>query len=116
MSTHKERQDRDEDKDIRRILDGTTGNGKRRRQGVTSFEVVDENESAEDDSMDEDVESDNKPELKAAPAVIQPVVIGSALQRNADGTIIAPKVRQRSKKVRFSIVRRLSTSLIDISL
>lgn len=53
--------------------------------------MVDANES-EEDSTDDSLEG---PSIPNPPKI----VVGGALQRNSDGTVVAPKIRQRTKKV-----------------
>ncbi|KAG6820176.1 hypothetical protein H0H93_004307 [Arthromyces matolae] len=120
--THQERYERLEDKQVRRALDGQSG--KRKRAGDT-YTVID---AAGDDDMysDEDMsysgghdekaplhvkEDDELPSTasREPSAVMLPttsmpsaVAVGSALKRNPDGTVVAPKVRHKTSKTPFS--------------
>lgn len=125
-STTKQRLDKLEDKEVRRALDGRTGNGKRRRQNDI-YEVVgamgsgsDEDEDGDDEGgktmdmhVDGDGDGDEKRTQTAQKQVIvvdstsQPVAststVGSALQRNPDGSIVAPKIKRlKGRKVRLT--------------
>ncbi|KAJ7175857.1 P-loop containing nucleoside triphosphate hydrolase protein [Mycena filopes] len=96
--THRDRLDKLEDKEIRRALDGRTG--KRKRQD-DSYAVVGANDSPDDDTDGEDsasiqIGNPSNPSVSSALATV-----GSALQRNADGSIVPPKIVPRSKKASF---------------
>lgn len=119
-STHRERFDRLEDKEVRRALDGRAGKRKRHDDVYAVTHPDNENSDEEEDlarnqSDGEDTKhSSHKAQgqnLKVAVAdpviVFQPVtpvaaVVGSALQRNADGTIMAPKIKQKVKRKKVS--------------
>ncbi|KIK69520.1 hypothetical protein GYMLUDRAFT_33890 [Collybiopsis luxurians FD-317 M1] len=100
-TTHQERLDKLEDKQVRRALDGRSGKRKR-HDGL--FEVV---EADTDDDQD-DLDSIAEPSVELSEPPPQPIapqpVVGGALARNPDGTVVAPKVRQgkRNKKTAFS--------------
>ncbi|GLB38537.1 putative helicase associated domain (HA2) Add an annotation [Lyophyllum shimeji] len=115
VSTHKERLERLEDKEVRRALDGRTG---KRKRNDHLYAVVHANESYSEEedeglvaSADEGRKSSVPDEALNAPtqapaivqaSVTQPVAstsaaVGSALKRNADGTVAAPNLRQRTK-------------------
>ncbi|KAG6868632.1 hypothetical protein C0993_000222 [Termitomyces sp. T159_Od127] len=126
VSTHQERLERLEDKQVRRALDVHLG--KRKRKGDT-YTVVDPN--AEGFDSEEESSSDGKEEMETStsakgmkeleasstkgsnatvievsagpPAPLTCDAVGSALKRNPDGTVMVPKVRQKSKgKITFS--------------
>jgi ATP-dependent RNA helicase DHX37/DHR1 len=104
--THQELLDRQEDKEVRRVLAGR--GGKRGRNGLS----LDYNGASEDDDL-----ADDQPDAKGTSAPKEPddvvesthasasvtvplpaVEVGSALKRNSDGTIVVPIARQRSAK------------------
>ncbi|KAJ3854045.1 P-loop containing nucleoside triphosphate hydrolase protein [Lentinula lateritia] len=105
-TTHQDLLDKQEDKEIRRAIEGRSGKRKR-HDGF--YDVV---EAEADDEEDEEDEGDFKTEsgrleesVEFSPKLpaLQPTV-GSALARDSDGTVIAPKLRPRSKnkKTAFS--------------
>ncbi|TFK74875.1 P-loop containing nucleoside triphosphate hydrolase protein [Pluteus cervinus] len=98
-STHKEQHDKQEDKEVRRALAGVSG----RRKRQTGFSVVDVESDEEDHQTDiglyelsgkalspPESAKELKPEAKK-PHV--PPEVGSALQRNPDGSLAAPTLR-----------------------
>ncbi|KAG6830018.1 hypothetical protein H0H92_002546 [Tricholoma furcatifolium] len=116
-STNQERHDQQEDKEIRRALDGRLG---KRKRGNDTYAVIDVNDEASQDSegemLDRDDDEDEAPtpkkakesptEIQSAPRTVEittaslapvPPAIGSALKKNADGTVAAPTIRQKSK-------------------
>ncbi|KAJ6508792.1 P-loop containing nucleoside triphosphate hydrolase protein [Mycena sanguinolenta] len=100
-TTHRDRLDKLEDKEIRRALDGRTG--KRRRQDDT-YTVTGPDEHMEDDESSP--EDDAFPSAPIAGPLSSPApsvtpAVGSALQRNPDGTVVAPKIVPKSKKAAF---------------
>ncbi|KAK7048361.1 P-loop containing nucleoside triphosphate hydrolase protein [Favolaschia claudopus] len=100
-TTHRDHQDKLEDKEIRRALDGRTG--KRRRQ--TDSYVVTRPDDDPDDGSSEDDASSSRDEIaqvsEPQPTSSAAPVVGSALQRNPDGSTVAPKIVPRSKKTGF---------------
>lgn len=91
VTTHQDARDKLEDKEVRRALEGRSG--KRKRQDG-NYDVV-EADSEDEDDFDGDSEV-------AEPVISKPIVpsqpvVGGALARNTDGTVIAPKIRQKSK-------------------
>ncbi|KAH8104549.1 P-loop containing nucleoside triphosphate hydrolase protein [Cristinia sonorae] len=120
--THMERLEKDEDKDVRRALDGSSqkkGGKKRKRQPTLAVQS-----GMTDESSDSDVEMRSADEMEdgeAGKTRSNPVVIvdsgfstapapqstslvtkisevGSALQRNPDGSVVAPKISKRKPK------------------
>jgi ATP-dependent RNA helicase DHX37/DHR1 len=104
-----------EDKEVRRAFDGRSGKRKRK---ADNYDVVaaDDSDSCEDEEMSMlagDVqEKDSNREVTASndmaggPLVVMTQSsVGSALQRNADGSVIAPKIKTRVKgaKVTFPL-------------
>ncbi|KAJ7250874.1 P-loop containing nucleoside triphosphate hydrolase protein [Mycena haematopus] len=101
VTTHRDRLDKLEDKEVRRALDGRTR--KRRRQD-DSYAVVGPDEDMEDDESSP--EDDASPSAQITrPANLPPIpatpAVGSALQRNPDGSVVAPKIVPKSKKTAF---------------
>ncbi|KAJ7644132.1 P-loop containing nucleoside triphosphate hydrolase protein [Roridomyces roridus] len=87
-ATHQDRLDKLEDKEIRRALDGRAG--QRRRRQEDSYAVT-----GPDLDMDDD-EPDDEP-VAGPSSLPKASAVGSALQRNPDGTVVAPKVVPRSQ-------------------
>ncbi|KAG5648122.1 hypothetical protein DXG03_006076 [Asterophora parasitica] len=121
-STHQENFDRLEDKEVRRALDGRAGKRKRNDDVYAVLQADGEDSDEEDTDLacDADFDKDSlsrnstKPRETAAVIIhdtgVQPVfpaastssAVGSALKRNPDGTVSAPKVRQKPKgKIAF---------------
>ncbi|KAF5382586.1 hypothetical protein D9615_002788 [Tricholomella constricta] len=116
-STHQERFDRLEDKQVRRALDGRAGKRKR-NDDVYAVVPADEKGSdtegedfisdADDERPSTNLKTSNVREEAAITTYdtgVQPTLpvasvsssVGSALKRNPDGTVAAPKLRQKSK-------------------
>lgn len=136
--THKERMEVSEDREVRRAMDGRTENRKRKRNPGVAFhgEAGDDSEDdfegggsadiengtveVESTSMIEDGKSRSRPivvvdsgftttTVEELPVPALPEV-GSALHRNPDGSVVAPRVVKRKPKganVRLYIVRLL---------
>ncbi|RPD63130.1 P-loop containing nucleoside triphosphate hydrolase protein [Lentinus tigrinus ALCF2SS1-6] len=125
--THQQRLDQLEDKEVRRVMDGRAGTGKRRRREnalLTAASDSDELDDFADDpdeaAMDVDRQGAHAEEgtSRSRPVVIvdsgfsttvqsheedEPMLpasatVGSALKRNADGTVAAPQVSKRKPK------------------
>ncbi|KAJ3895464.1 P-loop containing nucleoside triphosphate hydrolase protein [Lentinula edodes] len=105
-TTHQDLLDKQEDKEIRRAIEGRSGKRKRHDGFYDVVEAEADDEEGEEDEGDFMTETglleeqiEPSPKLPAS----QPTV-GSALARNSDGTVIAPMVRPRSKnkKTAFS--------------
>jgi ATP-dependent RNA helicase DHX37/DHR1 len=108
-TTHRDRLDKLEDKEIRRALDGRAG---RRRRHDDSYAVTgpEGDEGSDDEEYEHGgaprpMELDPTPSLSAASSngahVPSSTAVGSALQRNPDGSVVAPKImlKSRGKKV-----------------
>jgi hypothetical protein len=102
VATHRDRLDKLEDKEIRRALDGRTG---KRRRHDDSYAVT--GPEADMDDQESDPEDDPFPPMQISgpsnpPRPSVPAAVGSALQRNPDGSLVAPKIVPRShgKKAR----------------
>ena len=115
LSTHQQLQEKAEDREIRKAFVGLTGKRKRHQDhfhihGHDEDDDVSEAEShpqrleeeqstgtfTEQDanaiiSQTDPVQSQSKPRSL-------PVVVGSALQRNPDGSAVAPKIHAKSEK------------------
>ena len=117
--THQDRLDREEDKEIRRAFDGTAlgrGNKRRRRQPKheVAYDATDESDGIESVvgamSVDEEEgKSRTNPVVivdsgfSTAPVDSGPKItligeVGSALQRNADGSTVAPRISKKKPK------------------
>jgi ATP-dependent RNA helicase DHX37/DHR1 len=108
---------KEEDKETRKALDGRLGKRKRQTEDFNIVPGDDEDSDHEDlgpvDEQDGDVGmdmdvvktfvpvviADGAPPPRAAPEV------GSALRKNPDGTLVQPKVRQRTKGKQVGIPR-----------
>lgn len=120
VSTHQERLERLEDRHVRRALDVNLGKRKRRGDTYTvidpNLEGTDSEEESLPDGRKNTKTSSSKEEIKDSealptrrsiatvidvstvpPAPLTCDAVGSALKRNPDGTVMAPKVRQKSK-------------------
>ncbi|EMD39965.1 hypothetical protein CERSUDRAFT_92451 [Gelatoporia subvermispora B] len=121
-STHKERLEKDEDKEVRHAISGVKGKRSRIRDAYSRHSAKESDE--EDDGLptefmqvdqEERATASPQPEegsSRATPIVVvdegfsthqvlegpKISVIGSALQRNADGTVVAPKIVTRKSK------------------
>ncbi|KAF7291554.1 hypothetical protein HMN09_01246500 [Mycena chlorophos] len=114
VSTHGDQLAKSEDTEVRRALNGDAG---RRRRNRDAFTVVENDMDSEDDGpievdgdedgMEDGLSRSTSPVTATVKAQTVPVpaapiagtsAVGSALQRNADGSIIAPRVRQKSQK------------------
>lgn len=134
--THKDLLDKQEDKEVRKAMDGRAGKGKRRRRNLTSSAVYD---SDDDDDTDgdrhmrvdiDDVQIEERADpheeegmsrarpvvvvdsgfattvLPAEETVATPLtsIVGSALQRNSDGSVVAPRiVKRKPKRVKVTL-------------
>lgn len=132
VATHQEQQDKAEDALIKKALLGQTGKRKR-HQDV--YAVHDHDSDINDDDNDQfgSAEEGNQvakrsrstspiSALQSSGEVIvvdssandnlsklekSQVIVGSALQRNADGSIVAPKIRVRSKGKQVRLLDRI---------
>ncbi|PIL32147.1 hypothetical protein GSI_06853 [Ganoderma sinense ZZ0214-1] len=130
-TTHQHRLDQLEDKEVRRALDGRSGKGRRRRDNNPTLAGASDDEGDTNDfrmdvdvlDEDEDVQEGMSP---SKPVVIidsgfsttvqspEPerehlsptlVAVGAALRRNADGSVVTPRIskrRPRSAKGTFA--------------
>lgn len=130
-STFQERQEKDEDVFVKKSLLGQSGKRKR-HQDVFAVQDAESDEDLADESLtgqpEEDREFQNNtkgdysmPEVgvvEGPPSLVPKsftqtaVSVGSALQRNANGSVIAPKTRPMSKgkHVRRAFVFKISFS------
>ncbi|KAK0504014.1 P-loop containing nucleoside triphosphate hydrolase protein [Armillaria luteobubalina] len=111
-STHRERLDKLEDMEVRKALDGRVGKRKRNDE----YPVRNADEDDEDDDTEsylerasplqvEEVSEAKITDVVHAEAPAQPIAststaVGSALQRNPDGTVVAPKIRPMRQKTK----------------
>ncbi|KAI0061700.1 P-loop containing nucleoside triphosphate hydrolase protein [Artomyces pyxidatus] len=125
ISTNQDRLDKQEDKEIRRVVDGRLGS---RRKRADRFAGVAGSESDASDLGDEDTsmvpehdEDEQEGKSKATPIVIvdstttvymkpepnaPPATVGSALQRNADGSVVTPRILKRKEKGKRTILQK----------
>jgi ATP-dependent RNA helicase DHX37/DHR1 len=107
--------DKLEDKEVRRAMEGRAG---KRKRHTDVYEVtVRDDEGSQDGEIVADEtfetvslageEDSSVPKETIMHIELSSAVVGSALQRNPDGTMIAPRVRQKTegKKVRHPPVR-----------
>ncbi|OSX59823.1 hypothetical protein POSPLADRAFT_1066944 [Postia placenta MAD-698-R-SB12] len=141
-STHQEALDRLEDKEVRRVIDGRAARGKRKRQQLPFSQVEDSDDAEDEDEligMDVDGEPEHAPReqegySRANPVVVvdsgfstttllpEPLehsgpkvtIIGGALKRHEDGSVVAPKIvkrkpkRAKSRKLSWAVPARPS--------
>ncbi|EJC98118.1 P-loop containing nucleoside triphosphate hydrolase protein [Fomitiporia mediterranea MF3/22] len=121
VQTHEELQAKQEDKEVRRIMEGRGKGGRRKRNMYSGMDVdTDEDSGTEEDndmrkndegSRDADMEKElpgSSPESPViifdepedVPKILPQVTdaVGSALRRNKDGTLQEPKVLKRQPK------------------
>lgn len=122
ISTHRERVEKNEDLQVRYAIGSQAGGGKR-HLGVLDMDTINvEYDSEDGEGLSRSVmEPSERPEPtptkllaneknlnvpgargSAEPSVkvtATPAVLGSALRRNEDGTVVAPAVRRKPKKV-----------------
>ncbi len=112
VSTHRERLDKLEDKDVRKALAGRSGKRKRNDNYEVSLAEEDSDGSESDVAMRR---SSSRSKSPIASKDTHPVestasaVVGSALQRNPDGTAVAPRIRVKSDKKKASLPDGLSS-------
>ncbi|KAK0464536.1 P-loop containing nucleoside triphosphate hydrolase protein [Desarmillaria tabescens] len=110
-STHRERLDKLEDIEVRKALDGRAGKRKRNDEyAVTNVDEDDEDDTElfpghtsppEVETVAEAKITDVvHPESSAQPTASTSAAVGSALQRNPDGTVVAPKIRPKRQKTK----------------
>lgn len=113
-STHQERQDRQEDKEVKRALNGRAGKRKRPDDSYAVTMAGDDDDSA--DEVEPKIGRRSSPDgakvsaasfvpesgsIAVEPSGPSTSAVGSALQRNSDGTVVAPRIRSKSRaKVR----------------
>jgi ATP-dependent RNA helicase DHX37/DHR1 len=121
LSTHQELQEKAEDRDIRKALNGLSGKRKRHQDHFLIHAPDEDDDVSEVESHPEkewleqnagtSAEQDTNVVIPPIDSIQSrskahslPVLVGNALQRNPDGSTIAPKVRAKSeKKVPFLI-------------
>jgi len=98
--------DRQEDKEVRRVLAGRGGKRKRNDPSLEYDGVSEDDDLADDQPDAKGASAPKEPDdvvesvhASASVTVPLPVVeVGSALKRNSDGTVVPPIARQRSAK------------------
>lgn len=111
VSTHRERLDKLEDIEVRKALDGRVG--KRKRNDEYPVRNADEDDGDDTELYFErasplEVEGDSEAkithivhaEASAQPTASTSTAVGSALQRNPDGTVVAPRIRPKRQKTK----------------
>ncbi|KAJ3526767.1 hypothetical protein NMY22_g10037 [Coprinellus aureogranulatus] len=128
--THQKLLDKLEDREVRQALDGKT-TGKRKRSRGDNYAVYDAGEEEDDDESEDDMKEESRHTTKPAvsstdveegsttlataePTVTvdtsslnvkskeEPAVVGSALRRNTDGSVVQPKIRKKTKSKQIS--------------
>ncbi|KAF8843324.1 P-loop containing nucleoside triphosphate hydrolase protein [Paxillus ammoniavirescens] len=119
--SHRERLDKTDDMEVRRVMEGRSNKRRRRNNDFTVTSPGDsESEDAELDAMDTDV-GRNPPKpivpddvpivdvstnLAVSEKSTQSSVVGGALRRNTDGTVMAPRVIKKKDKDKKTTFRR----------
>ena len=118
LSTHQQLQEKAEDRDIRKAFIGLSGKRKRHQDhfhihgpdeddDVSEVEshpqkleggLLEQNAETLAEQVSNAVVSQVDPIQSQSKAHNLPVVVGSALQRNPDGSAVAPKIYAKSKK------------------
>ncbi|KIJ64431.1 hypothetical protein HYDPIDRAFT_28376 [Hydnomerulius pinastri MD-312] len=119
VMSNRERLDKSEDLEVRRVMEGRSNKRRRRNDDFTVLGPDESgSEDAELDAMDIDAGIsapkaaipgkipvvDVSTSLAAPEKLSQPSVVGGALRRNADGTVVAPRVvkkKEKGKKTAF---------------
>lgn len=113
---HSERFEKDEDSQIRQAMLGRVGKRKRHSGIMGMIDLADDLDDEDEGLSGSEPETEGAPQRTQARPLVKdeqinvidlpetdnppiPVVVGSALRRNEDGTISAPIVRNKSKKV-----------------
>lgn len=112
VATHQELLDRQEDKEVRRVLAGR--GGKRKRNGVP-LDYESDGISEDDDLVDNQTDAGGPSAQKKTENTVEstdastsvPVPssvtdVGSALKRNSDGTVVAP-IRRRGNTTKVCV-------------
>lgn len=117
VTSHRERLDKLEDKEIRHALDGTTGKRKRTHDVFLVADAdIDEDEDLEPNDSEHssaarkpshDVEIVDLTEVSGSGAVASTSATGSALRKNPDGTVVQPQVRPKSQKNKVLLLSHL---------
>ncbi|KAF9242610.1 P-loop containing nucleoside triphosphate hydrolase protein [Melanogaster broomeanus] len=116
--SHRERLDKTEDMEVRRVMEGRSN--KRRRRNNNNFAVTgpdgSESEDAELDAMavDANINPSRPPpevvdastNLAAPEKSTQPSAVGGALRRNPDGTVAGPRIIKKKEKGKQTTFRR----------
>lgn len=126
--------EKEEDLQVRHAMRGLAGKRKRHSGVMDMMDIEDDLENEDVRLHGSDADSDGKSEYPSKPSehvrldamdaqanetsatvVSAPVVVGSALRRNEDGTVAAPIIRTRSKKVRarYLLVEDILTTIAD---
>lgn len=82
----------------------TGGAGKRKRHDSYVVSIPGEDDEDEEEDIVEEIAQSNMNESGSLQTIPLPIAstsaVGSALQRDPDGNVVAPKIRHRSRKVR----------------
>ncbi|KAJ7069790.1 P-loop containing nucleoside triphosphate hydrolase protein [Mycena amicta] len=96
-TTHGDHIAKSEDQQVRRALEGDTG---RRRRHNDSFTVVDPDSDSDDPIDVDDIRAlpTSAAHTNTVSVLVEPSAVGSALQRNPDGSSVAPRIVAKSQK------------------
>ncbi|KAK7056793.1 putative ATP-dependent RNA helicase DHR1 [Paramarasmius palmivorus] len=100
-TTHQEQNDKSEDKEVRRALEGRGG---KRKRNNDVYDVVEESDADDSEDEKDSIEAPQIAEQLSVSIPKVPATVGGALKRDADGNPVAPKVRPLTskKKTTFS--------------
>ncbi|KIO06158.1 hypothetical protein M404DRAFT_15215 [Pisolithus tinctorius Marx 270] len=95
VTSNRKRLDKAEDLQVRRTMDGRTG---KRRRRITDYSGADSDsgDSELDDRIGGGIDAPS-PKTTRTPVVSPPSIVGGALKRNADGTVVQPRVVKKEK-------------------
>ncbi len=124
ISTHQERVEKNEDLQVKHAIRGQVGKRKREYGIPNMISVGDSSEDEGEGLGRSEVESDERPEpVVGKQGILAPsvtvrgtsTVIGGALRMNEDGTVVAPIVRRKPKKVILFLflLRRYSKTITE---
>lgn len=115
LSTHQQLQEKAEDREIRKAFIGLSGKRKRHQDHFHIHGPDEDDDVSEVESQPQKLEKEQNtgtlaeqdantvisqidPIRSHSKAPSLPVVVGSALQRNPDGSVVAPKIYAKSEK------------------
>lgn len=132
LRTNEERRNKTEDKDVRRIMEGRVKGARRKRNLYSGMDGLSEDEdqlSGQEDVSEKNgtpipgtsrefpvlVEDSEIQAVKQSPEKTE-LSLGSALRRNADGTVQAPIIITKKREKGTTVSMLCSISVVEISL